>query len=162
MKITKVNKLTPKKLIAFDLDGTLTESKSKMDSEMASLIKQLLQSKKVAIVGGGKYSLFKTQFISQLKVPKEILKNLYLFPTTATSFYQYDGSWKNVYSLQLSPEERKLIKQTFVRVFKELDYNHPKKVYGKIIEDRGTQVTFSALGQDIVAILGKQGIHIKR
>ena len=161
MKITNLKKLQPKKLIVFDLDGTLAASKSVMDQEMVGLIDKLLETKKIAVVGGGKYALFKHQFVSQLKLSKEKLEQIYLFPTTATSFYRYNKGWKNVYKLELSKDERGLIKKTFQRVFDEIGYKHPKKVYGKVIEDRGTQVTFSALGQEIVAVLGKKGVELK-
>jgi HAD superfamily hydrolase (TIGR01484 family) len=36
-----------------------------------------------------------------------------------------------------------------------------KKVYGEIIEDRDSQITFSALGQDVVAALGDEGVQLK-
>jgi HAD superfamily hydrolase (TIGR01484 family) len=36
-----------------------------------------------------------------------------------------------------------------------------KKIYGETIEDRGSQVTFSVLGQDIVDELGKEGVRQK-
>jgi phosphomannomutase len=161
MKITNLKKLQPKKLIVFDLDGTLAKSKSTIDKEMVDLLTELLSRKKVAVIGGGKYGLFKSQMMSQLKLPKNLLENLYLFPTTATAFYRYNKGWKNVYLLQLTKDERALIKKTFARVFKEIGYEHPKKTYGTVIEDRGTQVTFSALGQEIVAVLGKRGLALK-
>jgi HAD superfamily hydrolase (TIGR01484 family) len=153
--------LGSKKLIVFDLDGTLAESKSKMDSQMNALIAELLLDRKVAVIGGGKYDLFKSQFVRELNVPKELLKNLFLFPTTATSFYRYDGGWKNMYSLHLTKKERADIKKAFKDAFEEVGYIHPKKTYGKVIEDRGTQVTFSALGQEVVAMLGKKGLALK-
>jgi phosphomannomutase len=161
MKITNLKKLKPKDLIVFDLDGTLAQTKAPMDQEMAQLIEQLLTVKKVAIIGGGKYSLFKEQFLRELKIRKDLYKNLFLFPTTSTAFYRYDRGWKNVYLHELTKLERQKIKKTFESVFKEIGYQHPKKTYGKIIEDRGTQVTFSALGQDVVKVLGKKGIDLK-
>lgn len=161
MKIINLNNISSKKLIVFDLDGTLAKSKSVIDSEMVGLLTELLTYRKVAVIGGGKYQLFKNQLISQLKIKKELLKNLFLFPTTATAFYKYESGWKNVYLLELSKTERDLIKKTFQRVFEEINYIHPKKTYGKIIEDRGTQVTFSALGQDIVAKIGRRGLKLK-
>lgn len=162
MEITNLHKIKPKQLIVFDLDGTLAPTKSVMDSEMVELFTDLLKAKKVAVIGGGKYELFKEQLLAPLKIPKELLKNLYLFPTTSTSFYRFDKIWKNVYAHQLTLAERQKIKKTFEKVFKEIDYKHPKKTYGKIIEDRGTQVTFSALGQDVVKILGSgKGVALK-
>jgi phosphomannomutase len=162
MKILNVRKLKPKHLIVFDLDGTLAPTKAPMDAEMSKLIAKLLSVKKVAVIGGGKYSVFQFQFLKQLKAPKDLLKHLYLFPTTATSFYRYQNGWKNVYSLHLSKTEKSQIVKAFEEAFVKINYRHPKKTYGKILEDRGTQVTFSALGQDVVDILGREkGVRAK-
>jgi phosphomannomutase len=151
-----------KELVVFDLDGTLTESKGYLKPNMSSLLVKLLGKKRVAIIGGGKYELFRTQFISHFKCPKKLLKNLFLFPTTSTAFYRYKNGWKKVYRLTLSNHNRIRIKKAFAEVFKKVGYVHPAKVYGKIIEDRGTQITFSALGQEVVAMLGeKEGVKLK-
>ena len=42
-----------KRLIVFDLDGTLAESKSSLDSEMTELLHKLLDIVKVAVISGG-------------------------------------------------------------------------------------------------------------
>jgi phosphomannomutase len=152
-----------KKLIIFDLDGTLTESKSVMDREMARLLCALLGRKMVAVIGGGRYELFKEQLLAKLRCPRERLKRLYLFPTTATRFYRYARrGWRQVYAHNLTLGERKRIIRAFERVFKELNYVHPKKTYGKVIEDRGTQVTWSVFGQDVVRVLGAKGVRLKK
>ena len=161
MNITNLNKLKPKKLIVFDLDGTLAPSKSVMDTEMGNLMKDLLAVKKVAVIGGGKFALFEHQFLNELKVPEDLLKNLYLFPTTATTFLRYKNGWKKVYSHDLSKTQIDQIYSAFKSVFEEIGYVHPTKTYGNVIENRQTQVTWSALGQDIVAVLGKKGVEIK-
>ena len=148
MRINNLNKLKPKALIVFDLDGTLAPTKSVIDSEMNRLMARLLAVKKVAVIGGGKYQLFQEQLLNELSAPKSLLKNLFLFPTTANVFYRYQNTaWKKVYSHDLPKEQIKQIIQTFYRVLKEINYRHPKKLYGKLIENRGTQVTFSALGK---------------
>lgn len=162
MKITNLKKIKPKDLIVFDLDGTLAQTKAPMDREMSDLLKRLLAVKHVAVIGGGKYGLFKTQFLQQLKVPKALLKNLSLFPTTGTAYYRFHNGWKNVYLLTLTPKERKQTKDAFRTALKQLNYKAPPKTYGRVIEDRGTQVTFSALGQDVVKVLGKKkGVALK-
>jgi HAD superfamily hydrolase (TIGR01484 family) len=161
MKITNPSKMKNKKLFVFDLDDTLAESKTPMDQEMADLIKQLLEKKKIAVIGGGKYEIFKWQFINQLKIPGKLLENLHLFPTSGNSYYRYKSGWKNVYSHNLSAKEKKQIRAAFEEVFKEINYKHPKKVYGEIIEDRKSQLSFSPLGQDIVTVLGKRGLRMK-
>lgn len=139
--------MTIKKLIIFDLDGTLTVSKSAMDRDMAKLIMKLLEKKMVAVISGGRYEQFKKQFISKLHGSKALLKNLFLFPTTSTVCYRYSHGWKKVYAYTLSKSEKKSIIDAFRRALREIGYTRPKKVYGRIIEDRETQMTFSALGQ---------------
>ncbi len=161
-RIANLKKIPTKDLIVFDLDGTLIETKSPMDEEMSRLFSELLKVKKVAVIGGGKYEVFKSLFLEKLKCPKSLLKNLFIFPTTSTSFYKYNRGWKNVYSLRLSAKQVKKIKDTFERVFREIGYKHPKKTYGEIIEDRGTQVSFSVFGQDLVTVLGKKGVQMKK
>src|SRR3990167_1711192 len=162
MKPLNFKKLQKKDLFVFDLDGTLIETKSPLEDDMSELITWLLKVKKVAIIGGGKYDIFQELFIRKLKCPRELLKNLFLFPTTATSFYRYNNGWKNVYAKLLTISEKNKIKKAFLDVFREMGYNHPKKTYGQIIEDRGTQVSFSVYGQDLVRVLGDKGVRIKK
>jgi len=145
-----------KDLIVFDLDGTLTPTKSPMDDEMSALMARLLLVKRVAVIGGGKYGLFRRQLLARLDVPKQLLKRLFLFPTTATSFYRYQSGWRKIYANKLSSAQRRRIKSAIREVLEKIKYRPPPKVYGVAIEDRGTQVTFSALGQDVVAVLGKK------
>lgn len=162
MKINSLKKIPKKDLIVFDLDGTLIETKSPMDQEMSDLLSKLLRLKKVAVIGGGKYEIFQDLFLKQLKCPRQLLSNLFLFPTTSTAFYKYNGGWKNVYSLRLTKRQVRKIKNTFEKVFQEIGYRHPKRTYGELIEDRGTQVSFSVFGQDLVKVLGKKGVLMKK
>jgi phosphomannomutase len=153
--------LQEKKLIVFDLDGTLTPSKSNLQPDMSRTLAALLAQKKVAIIGGGTYGQFRKQLVAELKCPPTLLRNLFLFPTTSTAFYRYQGGWKKVYAHELSAAVRAKIKKTFHDVMHEANYIPPAKTYGKVIEDRRSQVTFSALGQDIVTVLGKKGLALK-
>jgi phosphomannomutase len=154
--------LASKQLIVFDLDGTLAESKSPLKSDMSRTLTELLKVKKVAVIGGGTYEQFQNQLVAHFKCPPELFHNFFLFPTTSTSFYRYrSGGWKKVYRHVLKASDKKKIFNAFEKAFKATGYEHPKKIYGKIIEDRATQVTFSALGQDIVTKLGAKGIALK-
>ena len=162
MKISSDKKIPDKKWVVCDLDGTLTSTKAPMDTEMAGLMGDLLAAKRVAVIGGGKYALFREQLLRPLQTPRSLLARLFLFPTTATSFYRYQNGWKNIYAHPLSKQEREKIKKTIREVLKEIQYQPPKKIYGVMIEDRGTQITFSALGQDVVKIIGKKrGVALK-
>ena len=140
--------LSKKSLIVFDLDGTLTESKAPLKPDMARALATLLEQKKVAIIGGGSYEQFKNQFAGHFICPPALFKNLFLFPTTSTSFYRYQRSgWKQVYRKVLKPAEKKKIMRAFANAFVAIKYVPPKKLWGTVIEDRGSQITFSALGQ---------------
>jgi phosphomannomutase len=155
--------LGSKELIVFDLDGTLTASKDILRPPMSRALVQLLKSKKVAVIGGGSYNQFKEQFVSHFDSPQALLPGLFLFPTTSTSFYRYSqGAWKKIYKKVLKAAEKKKIMKAFDDAFKKTGYVRPKKLWGKMIEDRETQITFSALGQDIVEKLGpKKGVAMK-
>jgi phosphomannomutase len=134
-----------KKLIVFDLDGTLAESKSSLDAEMASLLHDLLGIVKVSIISGGGWPQFEKQILSNLPYDK-VLKNLSLLPTCGTQFYQYDGDWKKIYSEDFNKEEKKKIIDALKDTLDIVDFNI-EKVWGETIEDRGSQITYSALGQ---------------
>jgi phosphomannomutase len=134
-----------KKLIVFDLDGTLAESKSSLDAEMATLLGTLLGIVKVAVISGGNWPQFERQVLSNLP-SDERLKNLSLLPACGTQFYEYKPGWKQLYSEDLTVEEKEKITRSLQQVIDRLGFRAPK-VWGEVIEDRGSQITFSALGQ---------------
>ena len=160
MKSSK--KLADKDLVVFDLDGTLTPSKSPLEPDMAKALRELLAHKRVAVIGGGTYRQFRRQFVSHLGCPPRLLGGLFLFPTTATTFYRYKGGWKNVYRHPLSKERKRKVRAAIGDVFKTIGYAPPEKVYGTTLEDRGSQMSYSFLGQDVVAVLGAKGVRMKK
>jgi HAD superfamily hydrolase (TIGR01484 family) len=134
-----------KKLVIFDLDGTLAESKSALDSEMAALLGRLVGVVKVAVISGGDWPQFEAQLLSNL--PGDVdLANLYLLPTCGTKFYEYEGAWSKIYSEDFSQAERGEIVAAMQRALSMSGFQ-PQQVWGELIEDRGSQITFSALGQ---------------
>lgn len=150
-----------KELIVFDLDGTLAPSKSIADKEMIGLLLRLLEKKRVAVIGGGKYALFREQLADRFPKHDKRLENLSLFPTTSNAYYRYKNGWKNVYNLVLPKQQKAQVRIAFKEVLKEIDYVPPKKIYGVTLEDRGTQLSWSPLGQEIVTVLGTKGIALK-
>jgi hypothetical protein len=134
-----------KRLIVFDLDGTLAESKSAPDSEMSKLLHDLLGLVKVAVISGGDWEQFEAQLLSGLPVD-ERLESLYLLPTCGTQFFQYALGWKKLYSEDLSADEREKIVSSLAKAL-ESNGLKSERVWGEVIEDRGSQVTLSALGQ---------------
>ena len=134
-----------KKLIVFDLDGTLAESKSSLDGEMSGLLHDLLGVVKVAVISGGDWPQFEKQLLANL--PHDaLLANLSLLPTCGTKFYQYIGDWKKLYSEDFTADEKAKILGSFHKALDKAGYK-AEQVWGEIIEDRGSQITFSALGQ---------------
>jgi hypothetical protein len=134
-----------KKLIVFDLDGTLAPSKSSLAPQTAGLLRDLLGMMKVAVISGGAWAQFEKQLLTDL--PKgSLLANLSLLPTCGTKFFEYDGRWTELYSEDLSTEQKKKIVDSLDKAAEQAGYR-AKKVWGEVIEDRGSQVTYSALGQ---------------
>lgn len=134
-----------KKLIIFDLDGTLAKSKSAIDEEMGKLLEQLLKDHQVAIISGGDWPQFEKQVLNHLPKNK-LLKKLAILPTCGTKFYRFSDQWKKLYAENFTDKERQTILDNLNKAVEEADLDI-KKTWGEQIEDRGSQITFSALGQ---------------
>lgn len=152
-----------KKVIAFDLDGTLAESKSPATDRITELLNRLLDEFHVCVISGGRFEQFQKQLLANLKAEPVKLEKLHLMPTCGTRYYAYDvpkGDWEQIYAEDFSEEEKAKIITVLEKGSEELGYTE-KNPYGEVIEDRGSQITFSALGQDIVTALGLEGVKIK-
>lgn len=134
-----------KELIVFDLDGTLAESKSALDAEMSALLSELLGMVRVAIISGGNWPQFEKQLLSNLP-HDDRLKNLSLLPTCGTKFFRYQGAWQELYSEDFTTEEEARITGCLNKALVMAGFE-AKETWGPLVEDRGSQVTFSALGQ---------------
>jgi hypothetical protein len=134
-----------KKLIVFDLDGTLAESKSPLDAEMSALLHDLLGIVKVAVISGGDWPQFEKQVLSHLPHDGSLV-NLSLLPTCGTKFFEYKGEWKKLYSEDFTLNEKTKIISSLKNAVGVAGFK-VEKIWGEAIEDRGSQITFSALGQ---------------
>jgi phosphomannomutase len=134
-----------KQLIVFDLDGTLAISKSSLDAEMGALLGALMGIVKVAVISGGNWPQFEKQLLSNLPNDNR-LKNLSLLPTCGTKFYKYESGWELLYSEDFTAAEKEKIIRSLKQVIAQAGFE-VEKVWGEVIEDRGSQITFSALGQ---------------
>lgn len=138
-------------IIAFDLDGTLAPSKSPLEPDMAAVLSQLLGRWKVAVISGASFAQFQKQFLSHLPCPASALVNLSVLPTNGSDLCQYDdntGEWQCHQDNPLTVEEKQKINAAFKQVFIETGFTVPEKTFGPIIEDRATQITFSAFGME--------------
>jgi HAD superfamily hydrolase (TIGR01484 family) len=112
---------------------------------MAKLLDKLLGTVKIAVISGGDWSQFQKQVLSHLETV-DGLKNLSLLPTCGTKFYKYDESWEKLYSEDFTEEQKTKILDSLKKMI-EQSGEKPAKVWGDVIQDRGSQITFSALGQ---------------
>lgn len=150
-----------KKLIAFDLDGTLAPSKSHFNPRMVSLFDRLLAKYHVCVISGGKYELFQRQFLTQITTEPDSLERLHLMPTSGTRYYRFEnGLWTQKYAEDFTSDQKKTIIKALEEGLEESGYK-AERTYGDTIEDRDSQITLSILGQEIVAELGDEGVKIK-
>ncbi len=157
----ELKEATLKKLIAFDLDGTLAPSKSHFNPRMVALFDQLLAKYHVCVISGAKFELFQQQFLKQITSEPSSLKRLHLMPTSGTRYYRFEhGDWVVKYAEDFTPNEKHAITSALEEGLEESGYK-AEKTYGDTIEDRDSQITLSILGQEIVAELGDEGVEIK-
>lgn len=138
-----------KKLIAFDLDDTLAITKSPIADRMSELLTDLLNHFDVCIISGGKFEQFKTQVIDRLHATPDQLSRMHLMPTCGTRYYRYDASasdWELQYAEDLTTEEIASITEALEKTAKASGL-WPEKPYGDVVENRGSQVSISFLGQ---------------
>jgi phosphomannomutase len=138
------------RLFACDLDGTLAESKQPVSVETGELLSELLRVMPVAIMSGAAFQQFERQFLPAFPDDQGFDK-LFLFPTNAAQCYIYKhAAWQLSYDRSFNSFERGRIMQALKEALEETNFNahvarHPE--WGEQIEDRGAQITFSALGQ---------------
>lgn len=166
------DKMNQIKMVIFDLDGTLTESKSEIDDTMVSALNELQKDFMVAVISGCSYMQFLTQFLAGL-TKWDSTHNLWLLPTCGAELYvssdnekcctHNPSGWTCEYDNKLSLKEKVQIVNAFndsVKQYNEdrasglidismgylRDTSDPSQ-YGELAEDRGSQITFSMLGQ---------------
>ena len=135
-----------KELVAFDLDGTLAESKQPLQEPMGEALANLLDVAHVAVISGGDWPQFEKQVASRLPERADRTK-LWLMPTTGTKLYRFDDAWRAVYAELFEDEEKQKILKAFDESLEATGFV-PEQTWGERIEDRGSQITFSALGQE--------------
>ena len=135
-----------KELVAFDLDGTLAESKQPLQEPMGEALANLLEVAHVAVISGGDWPQFEKQVASRLPERADRTK-LWLMPTTGTKLYRFDDEWRAVYAELFEEDEKQKILKAFDESLEATGFV-PEQTWGERIEDRGSQITFSALGQE--------------
>jgi hypothetical protein len=136
------------RLVAFDLDDTLAPSKSALNPTMIDLLVKLLDVTEVCVISGGQFGQFQAQIIDNLpEVSPDVLARLHLMPTCGTQYYRSDATgWTQVYAENLSDDQKTRALEAVEQAARRLGY-WESDTWGAILEDRGSQITFSALGQ---------------
>lgn len=156
--------LDGKKYFVFDLDDTLSESKSNLKESMANLLLRILLSGKgwqIGIISGCSHEQMMYQFLNPLKSYffknfadvshiNEVLPFLYLMPASGSQLYHYDSSfsdWRCAYKESLALRDKVNIYNCFYESCNAVGVLPAEEPYGEIAEDRDSQITFSFLGQ---------------
>ncbi|HVX07826.1 HAD-IIB family hydrolase [Humibacter sp.] len=136
------------RLVAFDLDDTLAASKSPVQPAMAERLIALLGLAPVCIISGGQFGQFSKQVVDKLTdASPAALARLHLMPTCGTQYYRFvDGAWTQVYAQNLTADEKTRALAAVESEARRLGF-WEARTWGPILEDRGSQITFSALGQ---------------
>lgn len=138
-----------RRVIAFDLDDTLSVTKSPMSDRMGELLGQLLEVYDVCIISGGKIEQFHKQVVDRLEATPRQLSRLHLMPTCGTRYYRYDElqkTWLLRYAEDLTPDEKQTIIDVTEKAAKAAGL-WPKEPRGEVIEDRASQISISMCGQ---------------
>lgn len=137
-----------KKLIAFDVDGTITPSRGIMDSEMAGLFLKLLEHKKVAIITGGAFADINRQVLQPLNLSNHLKENLILLPTNGGGLWIFNNmEWHEIASHKFTESEKQKITKVLIEVNNTDQKLENNICYGQKIQDRESQITYAALGE---------------
>ena len=142
-----------KKVLAFDVDQTLNVAKTPITPEIADLLTRCLHFFEICPISGQKFAQFMAQIVDRLPHPTPaLLAHLHLFVAQGTQYYRFDptkNTWREVYNYPLTEEQITKISATLEKAARELGYweEDQLKQGDEIIENRLSQVTFSALGQ---------------
>jgi len=136
------------RLVAFDLDDTLAPSKSAIDPRIGDLLVALAERVEVAIISGGQLAQFTAQVVDRMPdAAASVFAYFHLLPTCGTQYYRVrpDGI-ETVYAHALTDDEKSRALAAVEDEARRLGL-WESETWGDILEDRGSQITFSALGQ---------------
>jgi hypothetical protein len=104
-----------RRLIVFDLDGTLAKSKSSVDSETSSLIHALLGVARVAVISGGAWPQFEAQLLAELPRDDRLMKMLFIGDALFVGGNDQPAREAGVLSIQVrDPDETKRVIETLL------------------------------------------------
>ena len=140
------------RVVSFDLDGTITESREAIEPYMCDLLSELSRKALVVIISGSSYKNILVQLDLFLKgSDKEVFKNTLLMPANGSQTYFYSKATNEWGLIDITPmpfEVRRHVTDVLEKLIESGDFEVPRVGVGKQIEDRETQIAFAALGID--------------
>ena len=134
------------RVVVFDLDDTLAPSKSPIRADMRRMLEDLLCETTVCIISGARFEQFEQQVLRHLS-DETRFDRLHLMPTCGTRYLKWNGDvWKEIYVEDLTQRQKARATDVLTSGARSLGL-WETQTWGPIIEDRGSQITYSALGQ---------------
>jgi phosphomannomutase len=136
------------RMTAFDLDDTLAPSKAPLPDPVREALIDLLGVTQVCVISGGQIEQFRTQLVGRLgALPDALAARLHLMPTCGTQYWRLTADGLTcVYAEDLTDDEKSRAMAAVEQEAKRLGL-WAERTWGPALEDRGSQITFSALGQ---------------
>ena len=136
------------RMTAFDLDDTLAPSKAPLPEPVRDALLNLLTVSDVCVISGGQIEQFRTQVVERLgRLPDALAVRLHLMPTCGTQYWRVTADGLTcVYAEDLTDDEKQRAMAAVEAEAKRLGL-WAEETWGPALEDRGSQITYSALGQ---------------
>ena len=136
-------------MTAFDLDDTLAPSKQPLPDAVRDALIDLLGVCDVCVISGGQIEQFRTQVVQRLGALSDPLAGrLHLMPTCGTQYWRITADGLTcIYAENLTDDEKHRAMTAVEEESKRLGL-WAEQTWGPALEDRGSQITYSALGQE--------------
>ncbi len=137
------------KLLSFDIDDTIAESKQPLTNKMAKLLARLSHNYYLHFVTGGALKLIIKNTINPITKYGPKFNNILVSANVGALLvhFQNNNSYKVIYEKPIPKKDFIKIKAIFEKALQKVGHN-PQQVYGKLIEYRTYSITFSAYGQN--------------
>lgn len=143
-----IDTIRNKKLLIFDKDDTLTNTKSPIEVDTAIALAKTFTEDVVAIISGSTWQVLQEQVVGRLPGNTDLSK-LYILPASGSQLLSYDkGKWTSAYDESISISEYERIKPILIEAYDKLPKSlKPQEVFSDQVEYRVGQITISLLGQ---------------
>lgn len=141
-----------RKIVLFDMDGTLTPPRKQINADMIRALKNLEKEYEIGIVTGSDFEYIKQQIEPALDIGGLRLSTLHLFPCNGTKYYQ----WKNnkfecIYSADMietiGKENYRYLLQSLFSGQLLISLEHSLPYTGTFFHYRGSMLNWCPIGR---------------